>query len=65
MRDPYRLYEFYEKLRDIHFKKFPDLRFGQLCYNFFGYLNFEKGVDHFFMEEHELLMALERYAEKH
>lgn len=64
MRDPYRLYKFYEKLRDIHIEKFPDLRFGQLCFNFFGWLATERGVDYFFPEEEEMLRALERYAAK-
>ena len=61
MRDPYRLYDFYEKLRNIHINNFPDLRFGQLCYNFFSWLNIERSVDYFFPEEEEMLLALERY----
>lgn len=61
MRDPYRLYNFYESLRNIHIKNFPDLRFGQLCYNFFTWLSAERGVDYFFPEEDEMLLALDRY----
>jgi hypothetical protein len=34
MRDPNRLYKFYENLRDIHITYFPDWRFGQFIYNF-------------------------------
>lgn len=30
MRDANRLYGFYDKLREVHMTKFPDLRFGQL-----------------------------------
>lgn len=33
MRNPNRLYEFYDKLRAIHMTQFPDMRFGQLMYN--------------------------------
>ncbi len=65
MREPYRLYNFHEKLREIHIEKCPDLRFGQLCFNFFGWLAAERGVAYVFLEENELLTALERYAEKH
>ncbi len=61
MRDPNRLYRFYEQLRNLHMDNFPDLRFGQLCYNFFGWLSTERGVDYFFPEEDEMLAALERY----
>jgi len=63
MRDLNRLYKFYEQLRNIHMEYFPDLRFGQLCYNFFSWLSTERGVDYFFPEENEMLRALERYAE--
>ena len=33
MRNPNRLYKFYDKLRAIHMTQFPDMRFGQLMYN--------------------------------
>ena len=29
MRDANRLYKFYDKLREVHMTKFPDLRCGQ------------------------------------
>lgn len=61
MRDPNRLYRFYEQLRNIHMDNFPDLRFGQLCYNFFTWLSVERRVDYFFPEEEEMMAALERY----
>lgn len=64
MRDPYRLYRFYEHLRNVHMDYFPDLRFGQLCHNFFGWLADERGVDYFFLEETELLASLDQYAER-
>lgn len=62
MRDPNRLYKFYEQLRNVHMEYFPDLRFGQLCYNFFSWLA-ERNVDYFFPEENEILKALDRYVE--
>ena len=63
MRDPNRLYRFYEQLRNAHMDNFPDLRFGQLCYNFFGWLVNDRKVDYFHLEETELLLALDRYIE--
>lgn len=62
MRDPDRLYSFYEKLRDIHIKCFPDWRFGQFCYNFFCWLVSEKGLDPFFPEEDEILKYIGEFS---
>lgn len=63
MRDPNRLDMFYEKLRDIHKKYFPDWRFGQLCSNFFGWLGYYKKIDLFFPEEDQMLEYLEEYVD--
>jgi len=63
MRDPNRLDVFYEKLRDIHKKYFPDWRFGQLCSNFFGWLGDDKKIDLFFPEEDKMLEYLEEYVD--
>lgn len=60
MRDPNRLYNFYAEIQKIHIEKFPDWRFGQLFYNFFHYLN-AKGRDPFYLEENELIKALNEY----
>ena len=38
MRDPNRLNSFYNTMKKIHRKTFPDWRFGQLMSNFFGWL---------------------------
>lgn len=62
MRDPNRLYGFYDKIRDIHIKHFPDWRFGQFCANFFGWLSADKGIDLFFPEEDKMIQYLEEYA---
>lgn len=61
MRNPNRLYTFYDKLRDLHIKHFPDWRFGQFISNFFGWLAVEKGVDAFFPEEDDILKYFEEY----
>lgn len=55
MRDPERLESFYNQLKDIHKKYFPDWRFGQLVSNFLGWVYSEKGADPFFPEEDEML----------
>lgn len=61
MRDPDRLDSFYEELKDIHKKYLSDWRFGQLCYNFFEWLNNMKGIDPFFPEESKMLEYLKEY----
>lgn len=62
MRDPNRLDKFYDEMKKIHKKSFPDLRFGQLCSNFFGWLMSEKGKDLFFPEEDEMIKYFREYA---
>ena len=64
MRNPDRLDDFYNKVKDIHKKYFPDWRFGQLMSNFLGWLYQEKKRDCFFPEEDEMLKHLEEYANK-
>ena len=62
MRDPNRLDTFYEEMKIIHKKSFPDLRFGQLMSNFFGWLMSEKKRDLFFPEEDEMMEYFREYA---
>ena len=62
MRNPNRLYDFYDEMRDIHMKSFPDWRFGQLMSNFFGWLMSEKKKDLFFPEEDEMIKYFREYA---
>lgn len=62
MRDPNRLDKFYDEIKEIHKKSFPDLRFGQLWSNFFGWLFSEKSRDPFFPEEDELIKYFIEYA---
>ena len=61
MRDPNRLYNFYNEMCYIHRHYFPDWRFGQFCSNFFGWLMSEKNVDLFFPEEDEMIEYLKEY----
>lgn len=62
MRNPNRLYDFYDEMRDIHMKSFPDWRFGQLMSNFFGWLMSEKKKDLFFPEEGDMIEYFKEYA---
>ena len=58
MRDPERLDDFYEEMKNIHKEKLPDWRFGQLMYNFFC----EVG-DPFYWEESRFLKELKNYVD--
>ena len=61
MRDPNRLDDFYDELKKIHKEYFCDIRFGQLCSNFFGWLMSKKGIDLFFPEEDKMLEYFKEY----
>lgn len=61
MRDPNRLDSFYEELKNLHKEHQPDIRFGQLCSNFFGWIYQNKGCDFFFIEEDEMLKLFKEY----
>ena len=61
VRDPNRLDSFYSEVCRLHKKYMPDLRFGQLMSNFFGWLMAEKGRDLFFPEENEMLTCFKEY----
>lgn len=65
MRDPNRLEDFYGQMKEIHIKYFPELRFGQLMSNFFGWLMVERKRDLFFPEEDEMMRHFEDYAKTH
>ncbi len=64
MRNPNRLDKFYDEMKEIHKKSFPDWRFGQLMSNFLGWLYSVKGRDPFFPEEDEMIEHLREYANK-
>lgn len=57
LRDPNRLYKFYDTLREIHMKYVSDWRFGQLI------SNIERAYkgDIFYLEEDEMIKLIEGY----
>lgn len=62
MRDPNRLYKFYNELMRIHMEKFPDWRFGQLTCNLDRWLQETKRVhDIFFIEEDEMMNYIKEF----
>lgn len=61
MRDPNRLDDFYAILCKVHKESFPDLRFGQLMSNFFGWLVNIKQKDFFFPEEDKMINYIIEY----
>ena len=64
MRNPQRLDSFYDTIKELHKKHFPDWRFGQLMSNFFGWLYEVKGRDLFFPEEDEMEQHFKDYCEE-
>lgn len=62
MRDPNRLYSFYNQLITIHVDKFPDLRFGQLIDIFKSWLANDKGIDIFYIEEDEFMKYFKEFS---
>lgn len=63
MRDIKRLDGFYNELKSIHKKYFPDLRFLQLFNNFYTWIFTHKKLDPFFIEEDKALQYFEEYIE--
>ena len=58
MRDPNRLYDFYDQIREMHMKYAPDLRFAQMIFNVFG------DTDIFYLEEEDVIKAVKEHFEK-
>ena len=61
MRDPNRLDSFYEELKEIHKRSFPDWRFTQFQLNFINWLAAEKRTDGWHYEEDKTLKMLKEY----
>ena len=55
MRNPDRLYKFYDELRLYHMQYFPELRFGQFIADFDVWLRGEKNTGFYYIEEEEIL----------
>ena len=64
MRDPNRLYKFYNDLMRIHMENFPDWRFGQLIGNFEIWLRDKKKIDDiYYVEEIHMMHFIEQFVE--
>ena len=55
MKNPNRLYNFYNEVTRLHMTHFSDWRTGQFWLNFLSWLQNEKKIDPFFQEESEML----------
>lgn len=60
MRDPNRLYNFYDRLREVHITKFPDLRFGQFMMCVLRDMH-SGGRDPFYVEDEEMIEYIRGY----
>lgn len=58
MRNPARLYGFYNELTRVHVEHYPDWRFGQFINNFLGWIMVSKERDPFYVEENKMLEYL-------
>lgn len=65
MRDPNRINLFCNDLAIYWRKYFPDMRFGQLMCNFFGWVASENGKhrDPFYPEEEKMIEYFKEYCE--
>ena len=61
MRDINRLDKFYDELKEIHKKNFPDWRFGQLIVNVLADWQAKTKRDIFFPEEDEMIRIFRDY----
>lgn len=61
MRDPNRLYKFYENLRDMHMTHFPDWRFGQFMLNFIEWYYNKYKRDIFYIEDDKMVKIIKEY----
>lgn len=59
MRDVNRLDGFYEEMKQLHKKYFPDWRFGQLMCNFISQTG-----DPFYLEEDKFMARFKEYIQK-
>ena len=61
IRDPNRLYNFYNEVTRLQMTYMPDWRAGQLWLNFLDWMKNIKQRDPFFQEESEMLAYLKEY----
>lgn len=61
MRDPNRLYPVYNEITQIHMKRFPDWRCGQLLINVMAWMN-QRSIDPYYLEENDMLDLFREFA---
>ena len=64
MRDKYRLFKFYEELREIHMKYFSDWRFSQMIVNILADWQAKTKRDIFYLEEDEMIQIFKDYVKE-
>lgn len=64
MRDINRLDKFYDELKEIHKRHFPDWRFGQFIFNVLADWQAKTKRDIFFPEEDEMIQIFKDYVNK-
>lgn len=64
IRDPNRLYNFYNEVTRLHMTYMPDWRVGQFWMNFLGFIQSKKNIDPFFPEDDIMLTYLKEYCEE-
>ena len=60
MRDTNRIHPICEKLEQ-YWSQWPDLRFGQFVYNFFKWIDYNKRLDPFYIEDDMMVELLKEY----
>ena len=65
MRDPNRLDQFYDELKDLHKEHFPDFRFLQLMMDYIGWIISVKGTDPFYKEDNQCIKLFNEYIDDH
>lgn len=61
IRNPNRLYNFYNEVTRLQVTYMPDWRAGQFWLNFLSWLQNEKKIDGFFPEESEMITYLKEF----
>lgn len=64
MKDLYTIPEFTFDFFTLWSIYFPDWRFSQLCCNFFEWIENNKGIDSFYVEEEQLLELFDDYCKE-
>ena len=62
MRDPKRLDKFYDELKTIHKNCYSDWRYFQMMSNVWGWIQSEKKIDPWFLEEDKAIEYIKEFA---